>query len=723
MISVNSFFKVPDVMNMPSNIMNKKTLLLLILASVTLAGCRGADETDIVNPQFPVTDDPDAFAQFLNPLPGVPEGGVAEGEIDNVKDFPEAYYNTIDPDGTRDSLLKWRVANGFANDDGTLAACDLPSCVEANVKFRDTKDLGYGRDMFMRWNKDSGDVAVYVENYLVSSDGLDIPYGPVNLEALINDDKQWNFGVNAIEFSAFPHGGDKFTKFYNFAGDGNLTNDVSGTQQHFVDLDRRGSKPMPTTCIVCHGGRGEALVYQEADGTLKVAPSLVGGIAGDVQAHLQTIELDTLQFANAPGFTKDENQDGIRLINQAILSAYKYRQAEFTDDGDWNADIAIEILENRYAGDLNNPANLYNGNSVPAAWSDNLDLYRTLMGPNCMVCHALRGTNINTSGAFPSAAGFLPNADAVADGSPKSYAARVDHLIYEQGKMPLGLLNYADFWGEGEANDKDPATMATALGLTNRVDANNRAVRPGAPVAVITAPPVATGFDVSGAPVNIVLTGSGSAFASITGHSWAVSSENADNTASVTSEGISGDALLRVSAVGNYAVTLTVDGTNGGSSTVTETVNVISTNDGGTPGTEIRYFGTGGIDELVSAQGCLGCHAPSVGFSSLPVHFTACKSDVINGNEFLYRSVLARVNFDSPLDSLFLRKPSNGSTDPFDRANTQILGYHGGEYALADNATGDAGYSKILSWILNGAPAGDIPPASTISANAAVCVQ
>lgn len=709
MISANTFPKVSAVMNMPRNIMNKRTLLVLILASVALAGCRGADETDIAVPRFPATEDPDSFNQFLNPLTGVPEDGVVVGEIDNANDFPIAYYNTIDPDGTRDTLLKWRVANGFANEDGTLAACELPSCVEANVKFRDTKDLGYGRDMYMRWNKDTGDVAVFVKNYLVRADSLDIPYGQVNLVALIEDDAQWNFGVNAIEFSAFPYTGNKFTKFYNFAGDGNLTNDVSGTQQHFVDLDRRGNKPMPTTCIVCHGGRGETLVYEAADGNLKVAPSLVGGIAGDVQAHLQTIEFDTLQFANEPGFTREDNENGVRLINQAVLSSYQHRADNFTGDGDWNADLAIDILENRYASDLDNPANLYDGTTVPAGWSNNLDLYRTLMGPNCMVCHALRGTNSNTTGAFPTAAGFLPAANnPPADGSPQSYAARVDHLIYEQGKMPLGLLNYSDFWGESVGSDKDPATMATALGLSTRVDENNKAIRPGAPVAVITAPPIATGLDASGAPVDIAITGSGSAFASLTGYRWSVIPENTDNTATVT--GIAGDAVLRVSNAGIYTLSLTVDGKNGGSNTATQTVRVVAANDDGAPlpGAQITYFGAGGIDDLVASNGCAGCHSPN-GNSALPIHFTACGGDEINDNEFLYRSVLARVNFDSPLDSLFLRKPSNGSTDPVDRGNTQIAGYHFGGFSLRDNASGDTDYSKILSWILNGAPSGDIP--------------
>lgn len=707
MISVHSFFKVPDVINMPANIMNRKTLLVLIVASVALVGCRGADDTDIVESKFPVTNNPDVFAQFLNPLPAVPEGGVAVGEIDNVATFPEAYYNTIDPDDTRDTFLKWQIANGFTNDDGSTVVCNDPdTCVLVNVKFRDTKDLGYGRNMFMRQNPLTGDVAVYVENFQVDA-VPGVPYGPLNFEALVENDRDWNFGVNAIEFSAFPGNGNKFTKFYNFAGDGIRANDAAGTQQHFVDLDGRGDKPMPTTCIVCHGGRGETLVYEAADGQLKVAPSLVGGIAGDVQAHLQTIEFDTLQFADEPGFRKEDAEDGIRLINQAILSTYVHRQEQFLGDGDWNADLAIEIMNGRYAGNLSDSANRYNEDFVPQGWADSQDLYRTLMGPNCMVCHALRGTNINASGAF------------VTSGTFQNYAARVDHLIYEQGKMPLGLLNYSNFW---ESADKDPATMAVALRLSSRVDASQRAIRPGAPVAVISAPPIATGLDAQGVSLDIAITGSGSAFALTTGHRWSV----APDTASVTSIGVAGDAVLRASLPDTYTLTLTVDGVNGGSSTSAQTVRVLAENAVGAPlpGSDINYFGVGGINELVSsaANGCLNCHVPGRN-TSLPVHFTACQSADINGNEFLYRSVLARVNFESPLDSLFLRKPSNGSTDPDDRFNSQISGYHAGGYALPNDEAGDTDYSKILSWIINGAPAGDIPAASTIDSNAVACVQ
>jgi len=673
-------------------------LTVLFVFSTILAGCRGTDESNITDPQFPLTNDQNVFGAFLNPSPAVPAGGAAGEEIDNVLDFPEAYYNTIDPNNTRDTFFKWRVANGFLNSDGSDAACDPQSCSQAHVKFRDTKDLGYGRNMFMRWNTVTNDVAVYVENFQVDA-VPGVPYGPLNLEALINSDRQWNFGVNAIEFSAYPGSGAgarKFAKFYNFAGDGKRANDTSGTQQHFVDLDNRGLKPMPGACIVCHGGRNETLVYKSMDGKLKLAPTLVDGIPGDLQAHLQTIEFDTLQFAaSTPGFTSEDNAEGIQLINEAVLSTYLYRQEQFVGSGDWNADLAIETLRGRYAGDPSYAGNDYSNAFVPDGWVGEQNLYRTLMGPNCLVCHALRGTRANSSVAFPTLTDF------------KNYSESVDHLVFEQGKMPLSLLNYSDFW-----DDKEPASMATALGLENRVS-ENTAIRPQAPVAQITAAPVVTGISNNGEILDIPITGSGSAFARPGSHRWRVTPA----TASITA-GSNGDAVLRATAASTYTLTLTVDGVHGGSHTSTQTVRVFSANSvrAPLPVADINFFGAGGINDLLN-ENCVVCHSPESNITSLPIHFTACSSDDFNGNEFLYRSVLARVNFDSPLDSQFLRKPSNGSTDPVERSTSVIDAYHAGGYVLEE----DADFSKILSWILNGAPAGDVPPSSTIEPGTAPC--
>jgi len=387
---------------------------------------------------------------------------------------------------------------------------------------------------------------------------------------------------------------------------------------------------------------------------------------------------------------------GIRLINEAVLSTYEYRQAQFTGDGDWDAELAISTLKGRYAGNPSNPANAYDKNFVPTGWLSDQNLYRTLMAPNCLVCHALSGTQANSTSTFDSLNDF------------REYTQRVDHLIFEQGNMPLGLLNYSDFW-----DDKEPATMAAALGLTNRIDSSNSAIRPTAPVALISAPSVATGVGSNGEILNIAISGSGSAFAVKDSLRWSVSPA----TASVV-PGLNGDAILRANATGTYTLMLTVDGVHGGSSTATQTVRVFDVNQTGapTPDSELFYFGAGGIDELMN-DNCVICHSPAGGYTSLPIHYTACASDDFNGNEFLYRSVLARVNFDSPLDSMFLRKPTNGSTDPVERVTSRIDGYHAGGYVLVE----DADYSRILSWILNGAPSGDIPAANTIAAGTPSC--
>lgn len=681
--------------------------LVMLLAVFMLSACRGSDETDISRSTFPQTPDPNAFASFLNKQPGVPKDTDGTEAVHNVDDFPEAYYNTIDPDGTRDSFTKWRIANGFLNPDGSMAECDPASCVQSHVKFRDTKDLGYGRNMFMRWNTLTDEVAVYVENFQVDV-VPGVPYGPLNFEALVNDDRQWNFGVNAIEFSAFPYtgaGARLFTKFYNFAGDGKRALDPAGTLQHRVDLDNRGAKPMPGACIVCHGGRGRTVVYVDSDGKKKLAPTLAGGIAGDVQAHLQMLELDTFQDANAPGFTKEENREGIRLINQAVLASYEYREQRFTGNGDWNPEFAINLLKRRYGGDPGVENSAYDAEVVPDAWSSNQDVYRKLVGPNCIVCHALRGTRDNDQMILPSLAQF------------QNLTERIDHLVFEQGKMPLGLLNYTDFW---ESDDKDPGAIATALGLSNRL-VNGKAIRPGAPVATIAAPPVATGINsATGSPIDIAISGAGSAFAIDGSYRWEVSPAQ---SASVLTTGLDGSAVLRANVAQTLTLTLSVEGIHGGTSTASQSIRVLASDDpeAPVPGPDIRYFGANGIDEWIRDQAggnCLICHDPAVR-TSMPIHFSACQSEQINGYEFLYRSVLARVNFDSPLDSLFLRKPSNGATRGNNRGESEAINYHSGGNLLRD----DKDYSAFLSWILHGAPAGDIPAPETIDPSADSCTS
>jgi len=676
----------------------------ILLVVAVLSGCRGESIDDQDEPRFPLTENPDTFIEFLNASPGQPRSGVPAGEVDNVNDFPEAYYNTIDPQGTRDSFEKWRIANGFLNVDGSEADCDPSNCITTHVRFRDDKDLGYGRNMFMRRDLATGDVAVYVENYQV--DVIPgVPYSDLNLTALVNGQTQWNFGVNAIEYSAFPAtaaNATKFTKFYNFVGEGGRSMMPAGALVHFVDLDGRGEKPVPGPCIVCHGGHGRTLVVEDVGGRKVLAPTITGGVPGDLQAHMQIIEEDTLQFADAPGFRRSDNADGIRLINDAVLSTYQNRQIDSARPGDWDPAFAIEILEGRYGGQPGDPGSRYSERFVPSGWtSANSRLYSNLVGPNCVVCHQLRGSQLNPGATLSTELDFMLRSD------------RIHELVFERGRMPAGLLNYANFW---ENPAKEPAAMAAFISHPESFDANLRAFRPGAAVAALAAPPVATGVDsASGEILDIPLSGRASAFASEGSHRWSVAPES---LATVVESDRPGEAVLRAQSAGEFTVSLEVTDANGNMNSTNISIDVQDASlVGALPAASaIRYYGAGGIDELINQKGCLTCHSEAGGIDGIPIYYEPCRAESFNGYDFVYRSVLSRVNFDAPEDSLFLRKPTNGATDLSNIPGSQITGYHQGGSLLDSQEA-----SLILAWILSGAERGPLP-AEPIGEAAPECV-
>ena len=73
--------------------------------------------------------------------------------------YAEAYYDAIDPTGARDTLQKFERLHGF----DSVGA-------DEHVVFRDSKDLGYGRDMYMRSYPNPSScggqiIAFYVRNF------------------------------------------------------------------------------------------------------------------------------------------------------------------------------------------------------------------------------------------------------------------------------------------------------------------------------------------------------------------------------------------------------------------------------------------------------------------------------------------------------------------------------------------------------------------------------
>src|SRR5262252_8248764 len=160
--------------------MNAKRVLLLASFAILASACTQQNTGDQAAPST-APQGLNRFLLFPNPL------AVASGGFEtNTNTYATAYYAAVDPSNNKDTIDKWKTANGFGSGTGT----------EKLAVFRDTKDLGYGRRMTGRQNGD-GSIAFYVENYNVapnaSSGG---GYASVlNVDAAINRDTRWHVGT------------------------------------------------------------------------------------------------------------------------------------------------------------------------------------------------------------------------------------------------------------------------------------------------------------------------------------------------------------------------------------------------------------------------------------------------------------------------------------------------------------------------------------------------
>lgn len=602
----------------------------------------------------------------------------------NLADNAAAYYRAIDPDNTRDTLENWKQANGFGQACGTIDPC------EVHVIFRDSKDLGYGRSMFARRN-DDGSVGVYVENFQVDA----VPgqgYTLMNLQAAIQNQRRWHFGSNAIEFSAYPYGSNDpkassnarmFTKFYSFVPDNR--NDPNTTERRVleVNLDNRGNKSMPGPCITCHGGKNRPMLRGELP-----AP-IPGSLAGDLQAHMQAIEVHSLDFSTDSGYTRADLEAGLKFINEAILSTYQITQQQNdalrpmsdTPIGYWNPDFASLMIKGWYGGNINDPNDAglpnerFSDDFVPPGWRpDPIDgsppasadeLFKTVVGPHCTVCHSKRGTELQDDIDFSTYEKFI------------SHAAQIESFVFDRGLMPLGLLNFDSFW---DASNKAPL-LGSFLADFSHGNSDGTTLQPGRPVGIIAAP--------RRSKTPMTLSGQDSAFA--TSFQWSII--NAPSGSNPTlSDTSSARPVLNTDMDGDYTLQLIVNNRNQQSTAKTVTISIANNDPSLIAPRDLRF--SLHIKPVLQSDApgpdCDSCHAdPNTAANpryGIPLYYTDAQAE----NRVLYNEVRARINFKTPLDSLLLRKPSDN--------------HHNGGLRAGFDLEGDRSYYDLfLSWILEGA--------------------
>jgi hypothetical protein len=582
--------------------------------------------------------------------------------------YARAYYDAIDPgpNPKKDTLEKWKLANKF----------DEPGGVTTTAVFGDKRDLGYGRRMTARYDSNTKTIAFLVENYVVNP-GKSYGYSKLSLEAAAGQDTRWRIGINAIEFSPGPDGGASFAKFFNF-------NSQTGQRELMVDLDFRGPKAMPGPCITCHGGRADAL---QAGEKFPLTRNIASKTAGDVQAHLAPFEVDSLDFLDTPGFTRNDQEDELKLMNLMVLCTYPSKNknescAKLTDatrrqltaaENEWEGASAAGLIEAAYT--QNGVASgVYKEPPVPEDWvnAGQSNLYTEVVVPACRMCHMLRGTSGQAEIDFESYEKF------------KSYRDRIKAHVFDRGNMPLAKLVYDRFW-----DSSGPAVLATFLEnqpemFKVRDVATGVVLQPGRPIAdpgphraiLGPKPPLQPAKQ----RVTARLSAAGSLFA--TSYNWTLLT-NPDGAGSLV-DVTSAAPTFEATKDGIYVVQLAVSNAFESSQPVSLSIHVKSD----LPQPEVVGF-SNVLNELQNNPGeaCTSCHKS--GDPRTPVFYDSPS----------YEEIRSRVNFTEIVASPLLRKPAGehhgAGAEP--RLQFEILNLPPGD-ARRKN------YDLFLNWILNGAP-------------------
>jgi mono/diheme cytochrome c family protein len=633
-----------------------------VAVALLLAGCGGGGSPGDIHPgtnPVPVPGQPNAFLLFPNPQLE-PDGSLQT----DTPAYAQAYYAAVDPNNTKDTLAKWKAANGFDTGTGT----------QVTAVFGDSRDLGFGRRMTGRQNPD-GTIAFLIENYLVKT-GAAYGFSPINLEAAIVQDPNALLYVAGVEFSPGPAGGTSFAKFFNF-------NIVTGVRENMVNIDGLGDKAMPGPCIVCHGGRADALTPPDAAGQplFNLLQNAVSRTRGDTLAQLPPFEVDTFQFSTTPGYTRAEQEANLKTMNRMVLCTYPLpAPSTFAEDAcrrpvgpdEWEG-TAAALIKGSYGGDgLPNPA--YADAGVPASWTSagQTTLYTTVIAPACRMCHIMRGTGMQSDIDFTTYEEF------------QSYADRIFATVVNRGDMPLAKLVYDTF--HASSGEATLANFLDGQGFAAS-DASGTPLRPGRPIAD-------PGPDRVLLQGTSSLSGTGSLYANT--YAWSIVSMPTGALPATLTNANTAQPTFNAASDGTYVLSLVV-GNNSAQSAPQMLTLVV--NNALTPAPSAIRFTD--IKAILQQGECQGCHNPNGPFHP-PINFSNDDRDgdgvagTATDDAWFYAEVRSRINFEEIAASALLRKP----------AGFHHRGGLGGGFdtSLAPGQPGRANYDVFLNWALNGAP-------------------
>jgi mono/diheme cytochrome c family protein len=414
------------------------------------------------------------------------------------------YYSTIDPSDSKSTLNSWLGLNGFnANVAGWAA--------DAHAVYTNNYDLGFGRDMYLKFGTcDAGAASLPLQERIGKCDVAAVVVNYASVQAAAN--KLNPIVAVAMEYSAAPGTSPakaRFVKFYVFAPD---TRTGAFERVTSVDLDRRGQKPVPQACVVCHGGTPEAL---PASGAAPYANE------GNVAAGFLSWDLDSFFYSDTdPGFSQKPEDAALKAQFTRAKQEAQFKLlnsgAYLTMDDPNRFALARELLEGWYGG-VGLPSS-FNGAFVPPGWqpggadqnpADSATVYSDTFAQHCRACHVLQapalvnGAYVDPRAAMQSAGISACSSKLVTPVKPGPVGANQIHQIpmgcywefahspfmsavVSSGQMPFARRTLDRLWVQPDGSTSPGETLQQHFASqTPPVTIST----PGTSIAQITTPP------------------------------------------------------------------------------------------------------------------------------------------------------------------------------------------------------------------------------------------
>jgi hypothetical protein len=238
-------------------------------------------------------------------------------------------------------------------------------------------------------------------------------------------------GRNLVACVAMDYGyelanGNAYVRYFTFAPNGQLLMSVN--------LDGRGEKYMPGTCVACHGG-------SKYDGQFPMDART----SPDFGGHFLPYDVGNFAFSQARGYTKADQQNAIYHLNKIVQTTNMLQ-------------IGQDLINGWYHNDTQT---VTDQNYIPQDWKDAMaampditqatfykNLYLKVEAPYCRSCHIAMQAEGRVTDNPEDVNNWLGNGSPSSDNAFKQVICGGAATVQRNHAMPNSLVTFNRMWSD-----------------------------------------------------------------------------------------------------------------------------------------------------------------------------------------------------------------------------------------------------------------------------------